>query len=533
MVEDLLNSALPESDIILPWRLVKHFNAGLDEHELGNTGNTIAFVLTHKGTDFRLKAAEIKSWFETFYWLYERGVSKEVKIESLADFYMAGWSDGYTLRSGDRSFVLILMFVGILILIFAILNYINLTIAQSGYRYKEMAMRRLLGSSRKELILRLILESTSLVFISVLVSTLLTLSGKTFVNELLDTNLDFSLLYSPVWLSVQLVLIVFVGCLSGWLPAFIISAVEPIEIVRGSFRRKTKMVFSKIFIVFQNLITIVMLSASLIMILQINHLQDAPLGYNTKKLYEVRVGGIMNKDQIQTFRNELRALPSVKRVGFTIGSPTGGSNNLSAHYETGGEVKTIGFQQYKMDKECFEMLGLKMLRSNQISGDGDFINTEALRQMNLPEDANSFTINKDMKINIAGIISDFHERNILGRVPPISFKFLKPNETGWSVIVEIQGNPIKAQKEIADIFEQIAGVTINGSFMDKQIESTFQSQIRLAKIIGVFTGIAILISILGLIAMSTYFIQQKEREIAIRKVFGSTNKGVLIQLVRT
>ena len=66
VVKDLLNSTLPESDIILPWRLVKHFNAGLDEHELGNTGGTIAFVLTHEGTDFRLKADELKSWFETF-----------------------------------------------------------------------------------------------------------------------------------------------------------------------------------------------------------------------------------------------------------------------------------------------------------------------------------------------------------------------------------------------------------------------------------------------------------------------------------
>ena len=533
VVEDLRNSALPESDIILPWRLVTKFNYTLDVNELHNATGVIAFVLTHEGVDFRLKANEIRDWYKTFFWFYERGIVKEVKIESLTDFYMTGWGNGYPLRSGDRDFILILMFVGILILIFAILNYINLTVAQSGYRYKEMAMRRLLGSSRKELMFRLMLESILLVFISVFISVLLTLSGKAFINDLLGANLDFSLLYSPLWIAIQLGLVLFVGCLSGWLPAFIISAVEPIEIVRGSFRRKTKMVFSKIFIVFQNLITIVMLSASLIMILQINHLQDAPLGYNTKKLYEVRVGGIMNKDQIQTFRNELRALPSVKRVGFTIGSPTGGSNNLSAHYETGGEVKTIGFQQYKMDKECFEMLGLKMLRSNQISGDGDFINTEALRQMNLPEDANSFTINKDMKINIAGIISDFHERNILGRVPPISFKFLKPNETGWSVIVEIQGNPIKAQKEIADIFEQIAGVTINAYFMDKQIENTFQSQIRLAKIISVFTGIAILISILGLIAMSTYFIQQKEREIAIRKVFGSTNQGILIQLVRT
>ena len=535
VVENLLNSALPESDIILPWRLMKHFNNNLDEYDLANAGSTVTFVLAHKDSDFHLKADNIKDWFKTFYWFYKREIAKEVRIESLADYYMTGWSDeNSSLRTGDRSFVLILMFVGILILIFAILNYINLSIAQSGYRYKEMAMRRLLGSSRKELILRLILESTSLVLISVLVSTLLTLSGKTFVNELLDTNLDFSLLYSPIWLSIQFVLILFVGCLSGWLPAFIISAVEPIEIVRGSFRRKTKMVFSKIFIVFQNLITIIMLSASLIMILQINHLIEAPLGFNSKNIYDIYVDGIISEDQIHTFRNELRTLPNVKRVGFTNGSPTSGSNNNTVQYNNGGKKINIGFQEYSMDKECFEILGLNILQDNQLSGEGKFVNTEALRQMNLPKDANSFTVDDNTKINIAGIISDFHEGNILDKVPPILFSYFKPNETGWFIMIEIQGDPFKTQKEIAVVYERISGgLSLYGSFMDKKIEDTFQSQIRLAKIISVFTGIAILISILGLIAMSTYFIQQKEKEIAIRKVFGSTNQRILIQLVRT
>ena len=532
VTEDLLNSALPESDIILPWRLVKLFNPTIAENELNNAGGTVAFVLTHEGVDLRLKADDMRDWFKTFFWYYKLEIAKEVRIESLADYYMAGWGR-YPLRCGDKDFVLILMFVGILILIFSILNYINLTVAQSGYRYKEMAMRRLLGSSRKELILRLMLESTSLIFISVFISMLLTLSGRTFVNELLNTNLDFSLLYSPLWIAIQFGLILFVGCLSGWLPAFIISAVEPIEIVRGSFRRKTKMLFSKVFIVFQNLITIIMLLASLIMILQIKHLQNAPLGFKTANLFHLYVAGTLSQDQILTLRNELRMLPNIKRIGFTDGTPTTGSENKTSQYDNGGKKITVSFQEYNMDKECFEMLGLKILRENKTSSGGFYVNSEALRQMNLPDSTNSFTLNGNQKINIAGIISDFHEKNILGRVAPIIFRFFEPNETGWSLIIEIQGDPFKTQKEIAAAYERMAGVSFNGAFMDKQVESTFQSQIRLAKIIGVFTGIAILISILGLIAMSTYFIQQKEREIAIRKVFGSTNKGVLIKLVRT
>ena len=143
------------------------------------------------------------------------------------------------------------MSVGFLILIFAVINYINLTVAQAGFRAKEMATRRLLGSSRGELFMRLMLESTLLTFISLVIGVLLALAVVPFVNDLLQTRVDMNVLGRPVWLLALVSLTVVVGVLSGLLPAIIISSSKPIEVVRGTFRAKTKMVFSKFFIVFQ------------------------------------------------------------------------------------------------------------------------------------------------------------------------------------------------------------------------------------------------------------------------------------------
>ncbi|MDR1160939.1 MAG: FtsX-like permease family protein [Tannerellaceae bacterium] len=531
VMEDIKNSAIPACDIILPWRLAGKFNETLGEDQLNNSGGTVAFILAHKGSDFQLKAGEIQEWFKTFFWPYERGISKEVRIESLKDFYMSGWGTGYPLNSGNKKFVWIFISIGFLILAFAIINYINLTVAQSGYRFKEIAIRRLLGNDRKEIFFRFIIESVIVTTLSIAVGLLLAFVFRPFATGLLNVPLDYRFLFSPIGIGAIGGIIVIVGCLSGLIPSLVVSSINPIEIIRGNFRRNSKMLFSKVFIIIQFLITVVMLASSFIMRQQISHLLNAPLGFNTANLYEINVMGFSDRTLINTLCNELSSLPSIEKIGITQGVPTSGSNNLNIEYDANGEKRNISFQQYIMDNECFELLGLKILSDNKLTGNGWFLNNEAMRQMNLSEDAPFFAV-RNGRVDIAGIVSEFHEKNILGHVSPILFRYLKPEDMGWSVLVKIQGDMYPATRKIADIHKKITGTEIEAAFLDQQIENSFQDQIRLSKIINSFTLIAVIIAFLGLTAMSSYFVQQKTKEIALRKVFGSSNKEVLIHLTR-
>ena len=279
VVEDLLHSSIPEADVIVRWEQVRYLNWSLAPDQLGNAGSTSAFVLVREGSDFPSRAEDMAHWFKEFYWPYQYGTAKEVRILPLSEQYFAKAASYSSLRKGDWRFVIVLMSVGFLILIFAVINYINLTVAQAGFRAKEMATRRLLGSSRGELFMRLMLESTLLTFISLVIGVLLALAVVPFVNDLLQTHVYMSVLGSPVWLLALVSLTVVVGVLSGLLPAIIISSSKPIEVVRGTFRAKTKMVFSKFFIVFQNVITITMIAASIVMVSQIVHMINAPVGY--------------------------------------------------------------------------------------------------------------------------------------------------------------------------------------------------------------------------------------------------------------
>ena len=218
VVEDLLHSSIPEADVIVRWEQVRYLNWSLAPDQLGNAGSTSAFVLVREGSDFPSRAEDMAHWFKEFYWPYQYGTAKEVRILPLSEQYFAKAASYSSLRKGDWRFVIVLMSVGLLILIFAVINYINLTVAQAGFRAKEMATRRLLGSSRGELFMRLMLESTLLTFISLIIGVLLALAVVPFVNDLLQTRVDMNVLGRPVWLLALVSLTVAVGVLSGLLP---------------------------------------------------------------------------------------------------------------------------------------------------------------------------------------------------------------------------------------------------------------------------------------------------------------------------
>ena len=527
VMEDINRSVIPNADLLVRIERMEEFNPSLSKTNPGNAGSCVSFLLLKPGTDLKGRTDEIQSFFKERYWIYRYDFVKEVRVVPLSDIYF-GNTEAHSLEQGDRRFSLVLMSVGILILIFAIINYINLTVAQAGQRAKEMATRRLLGSSRVELFLRLMLEATFLTVVSFAIGLMFAKAALPYANDLLQVRLTFDVLATPLWIGAILLFIVLTGALSGVLPALMISSAKPIDVVRGTFRRQTKMVFSKVFITFQNVITITMIAASITMVCQIVHMINAPVGYKTKNLLAMRS---VDERQLSAFVGELKGLSCVDRVGKTQGLPLFGSNNWTATYQG----QNISFQQFVMDKECYDMLGLEILRDNHLTTEGWFLNEQAMREMNLSEDAASFMLDRQERpIAIAGIVRDFYcFGNVTTGMNPVMFRFLKDNEDPWMILIETQGDPFAAKEAIGKVYEKVTGLEFEAYFMDERLQNSFDSQIRLAKIVIVFSIIAILISLLGLLAMSTYFIQQRSQEVSVRKVFGSSNREILVKLVFT
>lgn len=527
IMEDIKHSTIPYADIMFRVERAHEYNWSISMDNPGNAGSTVAFLKMKPGADLRPKILDILSYFKESFWIYQRDMSKVVNLIPMSELYFSELNDFGSVQTGNKRLVIVLLSVGILILVFAIFNYINLTVAQAGQRAKEMATRRLLGSSRGDLFIRMMIESTLLTVISFGIGWLLAHAAVPFVNDLLQTQIDLMATFTPGWCLAGIVLILLIGVVAGLLPAVLISSVKPIDIVRGTFRRQTKMVFSKVFITFQNGITIAMIAASIVMILQSRHLINAPLGYNTNSILEVANGFANNSDRNAAI-DEFGRQPFVKRVGLAAGMPLSGSNNMSSEYEG----KFLGFQQFIMDSTAFNMLGYKIVRDNQLAEKSWYVTEKAMRDMELPQDAPSFLWNKNAT-PIAGIVQDFQLGNITNDMRPAMLRIDKRSEMfPWSILIEVEGNPYTAYNKIQEIYKEASGgLDFNATYLNEQVQKSFESEVRMTKIVSLFASIAVIISMLGLLAMSTYFIHQRSQEVAIRKVFGSDNQAILIRLI--
>lgn len=530
IMKDIKNSIFPESDIVLSIENIRFFNPSLATEEFNNAAGANLFVLVKEGADLHTKLPDMKEFFTEIFWWYKNYPEKQVILYPLNEIYFSKVGSWTNIRMGDWDFVMILMSVGILILLFAVINYINLTVAQTGQRAKEMATRRLLGSSRSELFSRLIMESTLLSLFSFVLGFLLALAMVPFANDLLRTRIDLAEAITPVNTLIAIGLIALLGIASGLLPAWIISNSKPIDIVRGGFRAKTKMVFSKIFITFQNVITIMMIAASVTMVLQINHMISAPLGYNMKNILDISSHHFQSRERIYAFGNEVSQLASVNRVAYGAGTPFSRGNNNTMRYED----RNISFQTLMGDSTYFSLFGFEILQDNQsASTEGVYLNEQAYRELMIDDATLSFKY-YDRDTPIAGKLKDFRMGNVLSNLPPTQVMVRHGDQLWiWDILIEVNGDPRVAFEQVKEKYETMMGLEMPGWFMEEQVENSFASQRRTAKIVMIFCVIAILISLLGLLAMSTYFIQQRAREIAVRKVFGSSEGQILNRLVFT
>ena len=542
VVRDIDRSVIPNMDIIIRAERLCDINSANDEH-MSNSGAVTTFILARPGADLTAKIPDMLDYFKEIYWIYKGNVYQHVTLTPLRDVYFLSQNNDGGFNYGSWPFVMILFGVGAVILLFAVMNYINLTVAQTGFRAKEMAARRLLGASRGEIILKLILESTFLCVVAFVIALFLAAAVEPGASRLLGSKIGVWQDMTPAVVACYAAFIVVLGVVAGFIPAMMVSRYKPVDIVRGSFRHRTKMFYSKVLITIQNVITIVLIATSLTIGLQIRHLISAPMGYNTADILDVSTEIFTGKPQIAQFREELLREPCVEAVALGCGTPHDRGNNNTMQY---GPDRMIGFQIFIGDSTYFRILGLERLRDNHLATreDGNnalFVNQYALQALGIAEDATNFKVGENYTYNydIAGVYRDFQLGSALDELQPVLLKYYDSPEEflkkayPWNILVKIRGDKTAAYNTVKSVFERISdGAVFTGAeYIEQEIEADYAQQRRILHIVGIFTLVAILISALGLVAMSTYYIQQKEQEVAVRKVFGSTRGEVLTRLV--
>ena len=498
---------------------------------------------------------------------------REEVEEKLRDLYVEGYSMGkhtreelnimrldelffsnvlIHLRKGDKSMLRTMTIIGLLLLISALINYINLNLALTGKRAKEMASRRLLGAQRTDIIGKYLAESFAFTLFCFLMGLLIAEAILPLVNRLLQAKVPITIPFSPTYLLYYLVIVAAVSLLAGLIPAFIIAKVNPIDVVRGTFRFHSKMVLSKIFIVLQNVLAIVLIALVLTMELQMHHMVHRPMGLDMKNLY-FHNSDLNYTDELGPWVNDLRALPCVKEIGFAENVP--GVVRVKFGVAKMGETeKNSQVSLLQCDQKAFEMFGFEVVEQYKEPDPDAFWMTEntVAGMTGMPHGVNNYDtimawINGNLGNDCCGIIKDFNMYDAL-RATDEDYTIVFGGKLGFMDLVnsrvvnplmEIVGDHREAKRSIDAVYkkhcEKVFGTYMEpdyDDFVENVIAKQYDKHRRQMRLIELIMAISVILSLLGLVAMSTHFASEREKTIAVRKVFGGTMESEIRRNLR-
>lgn len=494
----------------------------------GPLGSTLSFLMLRPGASLEDKIEDLTSYCIESIPVFNFYGNRKAAIIPLDDLMFAPQNTGAGLQTGDKSLLGILLAVVLAILMFAVTNYINLTVANTGFRAKEMATRRLLGSDGLGISLELIGESTLMVFISFIIGGALALLLEDKVAVLFKGKIDILKDINFSTVSVSLLFIVLTGIISGIMPTISLSKYKPIDVVKGSFRYHSKMVLSRIFIILQNVITMTMMAATLTILLQMSHLVKAPLGYNTENIFRV------SSDNPEVMRNALKSQPFVQEIGSFSGTSLDGNyRSMSTRKDKDNNNLLVYLTTW--DKEFIDIMGINLVKDNHLSGDVKYINEELAGKLSLGDGESEVTWGDGKVMQVAGIFSNFHMTNIIDPYQPFLISVKDTDEIeDPNFMVKTDGSP-DARKKLCDLIKEVDGTTEDLDWklqsVDDNIKASLNEEKNTMRIVSIFTGVAVLISVLGFIGMSLFFIRQRKKEIGVRRIMGSTTNEVLSLLL--
>jgi len=536
--KDFSGTMMPPSDILSNPEYDAAYSSGRI-HPFSTIGQYVTLIKVKEGTDREALAKKVEDICKEH---YDSNFVKSTPIYTVPELYFN--PEQWIFHRGNKSVLQMLLVVVLLLLASAIFNYVNLSLALSGKRAKEMATRRLLGAPQGSLIWKYIGESILFTAVCFALALLLSWALLPIMNELLlnvTTDTGNTWMYIPVTLGLSAgtvaayaLAIVLIGALAGIAPALFASRFAPIDIVRGTFRRRSKMMFSKVFIVFQNTVSVILIAMAILMEAQLGHMMHRPLNARSEGLYSL---GFYARDysEVEPLVDRLNRIPEVKRVAFGRGFPGQMNMELGFKAPDGTHHQT---QVIACTPEYFEMLGLKVVkdfgtpRENSVWMSQSLANEIELSDTTMTYYAGRFQVNGINTEYVGGVFEDIPTSDATASDPTTnSAIIMAPAQSilyGNGLMIEVEGDKRTADKAIMEAYaaysEEKNGTYVepgqNGYIMDVINRQLLPVKMAL-RLVELFMVLSVLIALLGLLAMSAYYSGENTKSIAVRKVFGS------------
>lgn len=471
--------------------------------------------------------------------LMERNTNDQ--ISSYFSFPMEKWHLYNEFNNGINSggtirYVRLFTIVAIIILLIACINFMNLSTARSDTRAMEVAVRKTLGSQKKQLIYQFFSESVFITFIAFLLSLISVYFLLPAFNLMVDKTLALDLADPTIWL-IGLGLILFTGILAGSYPALYLSSFQPIKILKGKFQMGREVIVPRrILVIFQFVASIALISATLIVYEQIKYVKNRDMGYNPNNLIMIPNNGNLNKNY-DALKNSLLQTGYVETMARTRSPVTAIWWRSPAPDWPGKDPeKGILFCGLSADENFASTLGITVLEGREFSGmpsdtSAVILNQAAIKAMDFEDPVGQKIRYGNEEYTVIGILDDVIMESPFESVEPLMVYYGADAGGYINIRLKQQVQPRTALEDMQTVFEKFDPETaFDYAFVDEEYGEKFANEELINKIINIFAAMALFICGLGLAGMVSYIIRRRMKEIAVRKVLGASLKDLLFMV---
>jgi putative ABC transport system permease protein len=443
-------------------------------------------------------------------------------------------------RAVNPSQIYAILTVGLLIILIASFNFININLANAFTRTKEIGVRKCLGAAKTKLFAQFWSESFIVCFISFILSlTLVNILIGAFSKRLSLNSSFTSVVWKPDFLLMGLVLLLLVSLIAGGYPSWVMIKFKVIETLKGNITIKRKSIVRNSLIVVQFVIACIMISCTFIIYRQFQHLQNADLGMKTETLISVPLANPeKGRETLEKLRTRLASDPHIVSI-------TGSSINLGKGMDRRSAKSTIDFQYQgqdiytnvvSVDYDYMKTLGLKMLEGRDFdrsfasdSAQNILLSESAAKQFNEENIAGKYIKidSSSAPLYIAGVFPDIHLYSMRERVQPLMLNMNKWEKINYCFIKTTSQSLVAGMNTIKKEMAVLEpGIEFRGSYVDENINRWYEEEQAMSIIFSVSAGVSILLSCMGLLAMVLLIIQQRVKEIGVRKVLGASVRNI-------
>ncbi len=482
-------------------------------------------------------AQELKRIYSTDYQTFlKNGNYIRLYSQSLRDIHLKSHLSDEIEANNDIQYIYLFAAIALFITLLACINFVNLSTARSATRAKEVGVRKAVGARNGRLVMQFLLESYLYTIIAVILSILLIWLSILPFNLIAEKSLSMNALLHPYFLGGILFFIFVVGLFSGSYPAFFLTYFSPAQILKGSLRSGVRShKIRNLLVGFQFIISIALIISTAVVYRQLRYIQDQHIGFERKNIINLLHTANLKEHAIE-FKEQLLRQPGIVSVSFANRIPP----NMDWHavFRSAETQKDFLMGVYEMDIDHLKTMGYQLAQGTYFNGTHSdsssvLINETAARQLGITHlngqqlETTYHPERKDLR-TIIGIIKDFNFRSLkLSIEPMIVLPSRIPN---WEMAIRFDSeNPGEVLEQIEAVWNKYAlGAPFEYSFVEDNFQSSYKNEERIGAVFLIFTTLAIIIASLGLLGLATYTVEQRSKEIGIRKVLGATHSEIFV-----